>query len=36
MMFGVGVVSATAPPVAQAKGARQPRQISAWCARVCG
>ena len=27
MMFGVGVVSATAPLVAQAKGARQPRQI---------
>ena len=28
MMFGVGVVSATAPLIAQAKGARQPRLIA--------
>lgn len=27
LMFGVGVVSATAPIIAQAKGARQPRRI---------
>ena len=27
MMFGIGVASATAPLIAQAKGARQPRQI---------
>ena len=27
MMFAIGVVSATAPLIAQAKGARQPRQI---------
>jgi MATE family multidrug resistance protein len=27
LRFGVGIVSATAPLIAQAKGARQPRQI---------